>query len=51
MTVIESKLKLIKVAIKMLHGDLMVRANDRALEETPKYAVSFSVSDGVLLES
>jgi hypothetical protein len=33
--VIESRLKLVKVAIKMLHGKLMVRANDRSLEKTP----------------
>jgi hypothetical protein len=33
--VIESKLKLIKVAINMLHGALVVRANDRSFEKTP----------------
>jgi hypothetical protein len=43
-TVIESKLKLVKVAIKMLHGKLMVRANDRALEKTPNVLKRVCVS-------
>ena len=35
MSVIESELKFIKIAIKMLYAYLMVRANDRSLEQRP----------------
>ena len=35
MTVIESKLKLVKVAIKMFHGKLMIRADNGSLKKRP----------------
>src|SRR6266404_2643105 len=33
--VVESEFQLIKIAVKMLHADLMIRADDRTLEQRP----------------
>ena len=45
MTVVESELKLVKVAVEMLNGNLMVRANDRTLEKAPDVLKGVSVDD------
>ena len=34
--IVESKFKLVKVAVEMFHTELMVRADDRTLEQRPR---------------
>ena len=43
-TVIESKLKLVKVTVEMFQGKLMIRANYRPLEKTPNVLKCIGVS-------
>lgn len=45
MSVVESKLKLIKITIKMLHGDLVVGTNYRPLKETPNILQCVCMND------
>lgn len=45
MTVVEAKLKLIKVTIKMLCAHLMVRTDNRPLKETPHVLKSIRRND------
>ena len=50
MTVIESKLKLVKVAIKMLHREFMVRTNNGSLKQAPDVlqSVGMNIAEHVL---
>lgn len=43
--VVETKLKLVKVTIKMLDADIMVRANNRPLKERPDVFKGVRVSN------
>ena len=44
-SVVESEFKLIKIAVKMLHGNLMIGTNDRTLEQTPDVLEGVSMND------